>query len=263
MNDKKKIERFYLKEFFKLLGETPENIQDGEAPDFIINLHQLEIGIEITEFHSDLKGEKARPRRLVEEAWTSLQKMIMVEVERYNELRNMNGLLSFKNLEIPRNSDHKLFIDELVQLSLEMIKTGCQKIAPGINYPLLNKYLKKFYLEKVNCYITWEWNYNVSFIGLSESELINTVKPKIDRAEDYLKRHIDELWLIVVSGVRLSQTMPVHLTAKFNSFNKLDRLLLGSNYNNVFVYQYQIGVIYKWPNWVKIGKEQLYPTIEE
>lgn len=261
MNDKKEFERYYLKEFFKLLNETPENIQDSESPDFIVNIHQLEIGIEITEFHSDLKGEKGRPRRLVEEAWASLQKKIMTEVEKYEELKNMKGLLSFENVEIPRNSGQKSFIDELIQLSLEMFKTGQQKISPGINYPLLNKYLKKFCLEKVNCYITWEWNHNASFIGLSERELINTVKPKIDRAKDYLKRHVDELWLIVVSGVRLSQAMPVDLIVKLNTFNKLDRLLRGSNYKNVFLYQYQIGVIYKWPNWSKIGEEQLYPTI--
>jgi len=263
MNDKKRIERHYIEEFFKLLGETPEDIQNTESPDFIINLHKLEIGIEITVFHSDLKNKKAWTRRLVEEAWTSLQKKIMTEVERNNELRNMNGLLSFKNLEVPPNSDHNLFVNEIVQLSLEMIKTGCQKIAPGTNYPLLNKYLKNFCLEKVNCYITWEWNYNVSFIDLSETELINTVKPKTDRSKSYFKRHIDELWLIVISGVRLSQTMPVDLAVKLDSFNKLDRLLWKSKYKNAFIYQYQIGIIYKWPNWIKIGKEQLYPTIKE
>jgi len=148
MNDKKEFERYYLKEFFKLLNETPENIQDSESPDFIVNIHQLEIGIEITEFHSDLKGEKGRPRRLVEEAWASLQKKIMTEVEKYEELKNMKGLLSFKNMEIPRNSEQKSFIDELIQLSLEMFKTSQQKISPGINYPLLNKYLKNSVLKK-------------------------------------------------------------------------------------------------------------------
>lgn len=262
MNDKKKIERFYLNEFLKLLGEKPENVQYTESLDFIVNLRQLKIGMEITEFHSDLKGEKGRPRRLIEEAWTLLQKNIMKEVEKYKELRNMNGFLSFKKLEIPRNSNHKSFVDELIQLSLEMVKTNCQKTTPGIKYPILNQYLKKFLLEKVKCYITREWNHNVSFIGLSESELINAVKPKIHRAIDYWKKHIDELWLIVVSGVRLSQTMPIHLTAKLNSFNKLDRVLRGSNFSKVFVYQYQVGVIYKWPGWVKISKEQLYSTIE-
>jgi len=66
MNDKKAIERYYLDEFFKLLGETPENIQNSEAPDFIVNLNELKIGIALTEFYSDLKGEKELPRRLVE-----------------------------------------------------------------------------------------------------------------------------------------------------------------------------------------------------
>ena len=123
--------------------------------------------------------------------------------------------------------------------------------------------MKKFYFEQVNCYITWEWNHIASFIGLSESELINVAKPKIDKATDYRKSHIEKLWLIIVSGVKLSQTMPVHLADKLNSFEQLDSLLMASNYERVFLYQYQLGVIYEWPKWIKIGKERLFRTIPE
>jgi hypothetical protein len=63
MSDKKKIERFYLDEFFKILGEIPEDVKAGEAPDFIVKLRQLTIGVEVTEFHSGLKREKDNPRK--------------------------------------------------------------------------------------------------------------------------------------------------------------------------------------------------------
>jgi hypothetical protein len=41
MSDKKKIERFYLDEFFKILSKTPDEVQQGEAPDFIVKLRHL------------------------------------------------------------------------------------------------------------------------------------------------------------------------------------------------------------------------------
>lgn len=205
MNNKKKIECFYLDRFFELLSEAPKNVQAGEAPDFIVEYQGSKIGIEVTEFHSGLKGAQGWPRRLVEEAWESLQQEIMEEVGKHEELKNTNGLLFFENLELPPKSLYKDFVGELVQLSLGMLKSGHREVTLGNHYPLLRRYLKKFYFEQVNCYITWEWNHIASFIGLSESELINVAKPKIDKATDYRKSHIEKLWLIIVSGVKLSR----------------------------------------------------------
>ena len=263
MGNKKKIERFYLDNFLKILGEIPEDVKNGEAPDFIVKLRHLTIGVEVTEFHSDLKGEKDRPRRAVEEAWASLQQVIMERIGTHKELEDTNGTLYFKKLELPPNKEYKGFINELIQLSLAMIETNSEAISPGSNYPLLNKYLNKFHLKKVGCYITWEWNHNASSIGLTESELIDTIQPKIAKAESYIRNDIDGLWLLVVSGFRLSQTMPVHLSNKLLSYKKLNYLLSRSIFEKVYIYQYMIGVIYEWPNWIKIGKEQLYPTIQD
>jgi hypothetical protein len=263
MSDKKKNERFYLDEFFKILGETPVEVKDGEAPDFIVTLHQLNIGVEVTEFHSDLTGEKERPRRAVEEAWTSLQRVIMEKIGDYKELKDTSGTLFFKKLELPPTPEYKDFVIELVQLSPEMIESNLEEISPGSNYPLLNKYLDKFHLKNVGCYISWEWNHNASSIGLTESELIDTIQPKLVKAESYIRKNIDVLWLLVVSGSRLSQTMPVHLANKLLSYKKLDYLLSRSVFEKIYIYQYMVGVIYEWPNWVKIGIEQLHPTIQK
>jgi len=238
-------------------------VKKGESPDFIVKLRHLTIGLEVTEFHSDLKGEKERPRRAVEEAWASLQEVIMEKIVNYKKLEDTNGTLFFKKLELPPTREYKDFVIELVQLSLEMIKANREEISPRSNYPLLNKYLNKFHLKKVGCYITWEWNYNAASIGLTESELVDTIQPKLVKAKSYIRKDIDGLWLLIVSGLRLSQTMPVHLSNKLLSYKKLDYLLSQSIYEKVYIYQYMIGVIYEWPNWVKIGKEQLYPTIQE
>jgi hypothetical protein len=178
-------------------------------------------------------------------------------------LKNTCGLLSFKQLELPQNSKYKEFVNELIKLSLEMIEANREEISPDSNYPLLNKYLSEFRLEKVGCYMTWEWSPNDPSLGLTESELLDTIEPKLAKAESYARKDIDVLWLLVVSGSRLSQTMSVRLSNSLLSYKKLDYLLSRSIFEKIYIYQYIVGVVYEWPNWVKIGIEQLYPTIQK
>ena len=255
MSKKKENERFYLDKFLALLGKVPNEIKPGESPDFIVILQQKKIGIELTDFHSDSKGEGGRPRRAIEETWVLLQRTIMEEVEKCNELKETNGLLFFKKLELPPKSKHGKFTDELINLSLKMINSGYKEIKPGENYPILNNYLKKFRLEKVGCYITWGWNYNVSSIGITEEELINAARSKIKRVGIYKEKNIDELWLLIISGYRLSQAMGIRLSDKLNSFDQLNNLIRQSGYNKIYLYQFMFDVIYEWPGWFKIGKE--------
>lgn len=263
MNEKKKVERFYLEEFFKLLGEEPEDMQAGEAPDFTVKLRQTKLGIELTEFHSDLKGKKGLPRRAIEETWASLQRIIMEEVKEHKELEKTNGYLSFKELELPATSEYRQFVSELIKLSLEMIASACKEIKPGTNYPLLNKYLAKFCLEKVGCYITWEWDHNFAWVGLTETELIDAIRTKIEKIVNYKQKDLDELWLLIISGHRLSQDMGRLLEYKLNNYSQLNRLLKKSGYSKVYIYQYMLNVIYQWPGWSKIGTENLIPTIRD
>ena len=255
MRKKKENERFYLDKFLALLGKMADEIHPEESPDFIVSIASKKIGIELTDFHSDLKGENGKPRRAVEEAWRLIQGTIMEEVNKCNKLKETFGELFFKKLELPPKSKHKIFTDELIKLSLEMIDSGYKKINPGGNYPLLNKYLEEFHLEKAGCYITWKWNYNVSFVGITETRLINATKSKIEKVVKYKEKNVDELWLLIVSGDRLSQAMGLNLSYKLNTFDQLNNLLRHSGYNKIFIYQYMFDVIYEWPGWVKIGKE--------
>ncbi|MEW6687108.1 MAG: hypothetical protein AB1393_13045 [Candidatus Edwardsbacteria bacterium] len=122
------------------------------------------------------------------------------------------------------------------------------------NYPLLKKYLNKFYLERVGCYITWGWN-DASSIGLTEPEIISIVEPKIKKADKYIQKKIDELWLLIVSGHRLSQQMGLGLSDKLNGFAQLNSKLEQSAYGKVYIYQYMHNVVYEWPGWIKYGRE--------
>jgi len=142
-----------------------------------------------------------------------------------------------------------------------MMKSNSEKIKPGSNYPLLNKYLKQFFLKKVDCYITWEWNHSASFIGLTEPELIDTIQPKIEKSKHYKKKDLDELWLVIVCGTSLSQTMPIHIREMLRTFYTIDVISSKSFFSKVFIFQYMLCVLYEWPKWLQVGEEKLFPTI--
>jgi hypothetical protein len=250
MKDKKQIELLYLKKFLELLNVAPDSeIIETEAPDFLLQLGGKNIGVELTMFHSNYKNNNGLTRRAIEENWVLLKNAIMKSVDRNELLKNTSGLLFFKNLLIPSIKESELFIEELIRLSLYMINKKIKEIFPSTEYPLLNKYLSKFYLEKVQVYIEWDSNHNVATIGLSEEKLIKSIEKKL--VANYKGQNIDEVWLIIVSGHRLSQAMGIQLINKLNNFNKFNGLLMQSKYNKVFIYQYMFSLIYSWPGWTK------------
>lgn len=258
MSSRKDSELFYLRNFLELLGEAPTQIEAGESPDFVVILRGKKIGIEVTEFHSDLKGVDDKPRRAIEETWNLLQKNLKKAVEKHPKLKGTYGFLMFKDLIVPPKSVHKEFVNEIIQLSLTMICTNCEEIRPDEGkFPLLHQYLEKFRLKRINFahHISWDWDQNASFIGLTEDELISAIQRKMNRADKYRGKGIEELWLLVISGYRLSQAMPPFLENKLSDFDRLNDILEESGYDKVYLYQYMFDVIYEWPGWIKFGKE--------
>ncbi len=231
----------------------------GESPDCSIELKGEKIGVEITEFHSHTKGSKGHMRRAIEEEWDRLQKLIMSDVNKHNELQETYGWLRFKELNLPTRREYKDFIDELILFSLEMLRSNKKEASPSNKYKTLVYYLAEIHVEKVNCYITWDWNYTAGSVGLSEKELIDTVKGKLEKVSNYKLKPFDKLWLVIVSGFQISQSMGVRLTNKLNTFEQCNAFLKQSGYNNIYIYQYVFDVAYKFKKegWIKIGKEKL------
>jgi hypothetical protein len=176
----------------------------------------------------------------------------MKEVEKCPDLNETSGMLYFNKLELPSRFEYKQFIRELVGFALKMVRACCEMLNPESSYPILSKYLKKINIKQVGCHSTWEWNHNVSFIGISETELLNCLKPKVDKAGSYKRDNIDELWLLVASGAKLSQATPVYLQNYLKSFQEVNALLTQSAFKHCYFLQYMSSSVYKWPGWQKI-----------
>jgi len=255
-----KEELFYLERFLRRMEIEPESVKRGEdPPDFYVVQASNRIAIEVTEYHSMRKGLSGHDWRAVEEEWRCIRDLFIKERERYPELNDIHGFLFFKGLEMPPAKKHGQFVTELLEFGISQHRTLTEERSwfhsfPS-KFPLLSKYLKKIYLHKVNCYMTWDRN-SASYLGMSEKELQECVSNKLKKPRP---QQITENRLLIVSGTAMSQQIGLIPCKKFNDFARLNSRLETSPFDKVFFFQYVWQRVLCWsPNkyW-----EELKPAI--
>ncbi len=245
--NQQKEERFYLEKFLPLIGISKAGIMIGDdPPDFVVTYDDNKVAIEVTEFHSDFKGEKGYPRRVIEEAWKELSTAIAVERKNIIKLHNINCTLYFDKFIVPSRKERVAFAKELVSF-VKSVLSRVSKVQ--VEYEefhrdnqLLSKYLRKITIKKVGCYITWGWNHSAGMVGLRESELKAVVEEKLIS----IKRSFDEIWLLIVSGVEISQCMGMPSVEELRGFIGANDFLNKTPYSNVFIYQYLFDRVIEW-----------------
>lgn len=249
--DQEERERFYLDRFLKSLVFPCQNIDRGaNPPDFVIQSNGLKIAIEITEFYSNAKGSTGDPRRLVEKEWEKLREVISKIRDQHPELHEINCIVILKELGLPPRREYEKFAFELINFVIESIPDLSDK-PEGFKilseeFPLLKKYVAKIRLNKVGCYITWDWNHTGGFVGFSEGELTNVISKKVslDNSED----SYDEEWLLIVAdgSEGISQCMGLPHVDEFNSFMTVKQMLDASFLDKVYIFQYLLDRIFEW-----------------
>ena len=258
MDNKKKEELLYLKEVLKIIGLKVSKIIPGESPDFRLILGKKTIGAEVTEYYIDAGQKKGSNSRAVENYDKCVMEIVNEKVQENSNLKGITGSLSFKNQDRPKKAELETFSDELIGCAIESISKNknfkeTMDLVLTDAYPMLKKYLLFFTLEK--CEFTSLWFLtSVGGISFTEENLINVIKPKIDKATKYKKSGIDELWLLIVCGVLPSQavTPSWDVDNKLKNFNNLDNILEISSFDKIFLYLRSRGnTVYEWPGWIK------------
>lgn len=255
-----KEELFYLKRFLRRMEIESESVERGEdPPDFYVVYASNRIAIEVTEYHSMRKGGSGRAWRAVEEEWRRIRDLFIEKRERYPKLNDVHGFLFFRELEMPPAKKHDQFVTELLDFGINQYGILTEERSSfnsfPSHYPLLNEYLKKIWLKKVNCYITWD-RASGTYVGISEKELEKCVSKKLKMTRP---QEITENWLLIVSGTAMSQQIGLTPCKKFHDFATLNRLFETSNFDKVFFFQYMWERVLCWsPN---IQWEEVKPAI--
>ena len=92
--------------------------------------------------------------------------------------------------------------------------------------------------------------------------MLSIIESKINKGERYRLRDLNALWLLVIFGHRISQSVPPRLKYKLEKFRILNLILSKLSYKYVFLYLYMYDVIYRWPNWTKFGKGKFFDLVE-
>jgi len=247
MNKKQKEQEYsYLKKFLELINLSPEQILDNESPDFIIILNGKRIGIEITEYHSDDKGPKGQPRREVEETRKKLLSDLMKEVKKNQALGCVNGVLSFKNLDVPPRKKHYQFIKEILEVSNQNLPDNKNReviIDRFEKNPLLSQYLKELRLEYHSHGFDWGIR-DFAWVGISEQELLKTIERKTNIK--YGEKGLSEIWLLIVSGTNLSQAVPPFELLRLDTYSECNKILCTSEFREVYFFIYMQDQILRW-----------------
>jgi hypothetical protein len=259
---KKQCESFYLKKFLSCLGILSPCLREGdEPPDFILTLDNNQIAIEITDYYSTSNVGQQHPRQAVEQTWQKLRNTICIERKCVPELNDVYVVLHFKELCVPPKNKHVHFAKELITFVkghypvLNNEGSSFSSFEPDC--PTMTSYLNKVQINRVNCYVAWDWNHDVSCVGISESELEKTIATKTKttpKSSDYA-----EYWLLVVSGTALSQAMGMPHPENLDDY-RISQDLANGPFDKVYIFQYMYDRILLWqrPNgWQEVCRANL------
>lgn len=248
----KQEEKFYLKKFLESLMFDGFVIQD-EAPepfDKIVKINEKEIAVQITEFHSNAKGENGFSRRMVEEEWIKLQQGIEEKRKQIPELNNVQCRIYFNKLNLPKRKEASCFIDDLIGCIREGLSLVRESLSfhLGIDkkYKTLAAYVKKLGIKRIKCYKSWDWNQGFDSVGLSEGELCATIESKF--CKDYTDQKFSERWLLIhsESNVGISTAMGLPTVEKLKEFQRVDAILKKGIFTKLYIFQYIFDRIIEW-----------------
>ena len=258
-------ERFILDRFFSTINIQAGSIVRGplvdgnNKPDFVVCIDGSQIGIEETTYYRKQRADESQPRQAKESAWPDLQSVIEKARQKYSELSEIHGCMSFRGFMLPPSKEYDPFARELVEFAMSKIgdlssvhkryRTFCEK------YPHLNSYLGYLELKQVRHYGFWQWRHNADNMELQEDKLYSIIQ---DKTGKHIQSRVDENWLLITSGTQMSQQMGHLSVGRMNEFSEILDLLDESPFDRIYIYDYVRSRVVVWT--VREGWEDVLPA---
>ena len=226
----KDSELFAVEKLLKFLGMENFRPIKSENPDFILHTNLGKVGIEVTDYHSSEK------RREVEEAWKDLQNETYRYVRKHSDLQKLNVLLFFKNVSLPKKGLWQAFIKKIhvkiVAFENALGEKQEEHFIVSDSGDITSEYLKSIHLSRLDSPLImgWDWNHNASSIGVLEDKICQIIEKKGD-----CEIKVKPCYLLINSGLQISQLTGIVYTTRLNEFNRLKPKLLASSFEGVYL----------------------------
>ena len=250
----KESERRTLDAVMNALGLGPDQEpEEGEAPDFIMRIAGRVTGLEVTAYRSGDTVEDGTPRRAAEAEWEKLKRSAEIFRSQRAELGDINVGLMFKD-SVPARGERNAFLEEIAGFvrghTAEIAEQDREYWPQAFLSPLMQTYLRTLYLRR-DRYPEWYTNLTAGYIARPGPTIAEIVAEKSQKQF----RPVDELWLAIQCGVRISEMM-LDLTgvADFDAVPNLSPFV----FSRVFVLAYT--GIYEWSrggSWQKLAGESI------
>lgn len=206
----------------------------GEAPDFMIQVSGLTVGVEVTMYQSG-RTVAGVPKRAVEAEWEALEGASQIFQNEHSELAGIYILFRFKDSVPPRRERGNFFCE-----ILEFIRERGQTIAGEyvdfwcheFTSPLMIKYLQAIVLRRGERGM-WDSNITAGFVDRPAETISRIVAEKSAKAY----RPADELWLVIQRSHRPSEmVLPVNGASEFDASLNLQKSLKDSPFSRVYAF---------------------------
>lgn len=256
-------ERRTLDTLLSLLGISPDEIIEGEQPDFMLTIGRRTVGVEVRMYQSGATVGAGFGQRQVESEWEALERASREFRAGQPDISNIGVGLMFKDV-VPARKEHDAFMAEIAAFirshQTALTSESRQFWPPQFVMPLMRKYLQTLYLRACQVGAEWYTNITAGWVARPEtSALAELVKGKAGKTY----RASSELWLIVQCSPRISETvLPLGGVADLNMVpvqsGQFSKIYLLSVLHGSFEWERSSG----WKTLEPASKEK-GPTFEE
>lgn len=195
----KRLERSIL-DFYLHVAALDGKVVAQESPDFIVTMRNRRIGVEITEYHQPTYSGHRFSRSQVEAEWNKIRAAVVEYRDSHAGLENISVQLSFTDLNVPSAKERHSFI-EAIHYEIDQVKPNLNHRFTTIRIgdqhpPVLRQSLDSIDVRIVNCDMEWDWNHAAAWVGSSDAELAQILRPKLNVA---ITQDIDEFHLVMAA----------------------------------------------------------------
>lgn len=234
--DQKQYERRTLRALLSILEVPPDTpCQEGEAPDFMVQINSQAIGIEMTRYQSgQVVGAAGIERRSVEAEWEKFIRFSKRFCEEQSELKDVSIIFRFKDV-VPPARERQLFLTEIFNF------VRLHRDAVGFQYAIFS--VHQFTSQLMLKYLTDICLCSSETAHLDSNLMAGKLSPFGDNLAQIVEkksalhyRPASELWLVIqCSGLITETVLPINGASEFNRSINLQTKLRAGRFSKAYI----------------------------